>query len=166
VIWGLSTETFTLVHVVISLVAIAAGFITLFGLLAGKRLELWTAIFLATTIATSVTGFGFPIHQVGPPHIVGAISLVILAVALFARYAFKLRGAWRWIYVITAVIALYLNCFVGVVQAFQKIPALKAMAPKQSEPPFLIAQLAVLLLFVVLGILATIRFRPAPLRTA
>ena len=96
----------------------------------------------------------------------GAISLVILAVALFARYAFKLRGAWRWIYVITAVIALYLNCFVGVVQAFQKTPALKAMAPKQSEPPFLIAQLAVLLLFVVLGILATIRFRPAPLRTA
>jgi hypothetical protein len=165
-IWGMSTPTFTLVHVVISLVGIATGFIVMFGLLAGKRLDGLTAVFLATTVATSVTGFGFPIHKVGPPHIVGAISLVILAVALVARYGFKLGGAWRRIYVITAVIALYLNVFVGIVQAFQKVPALKAMAPTQSEPPFVIAQLAALILFVTLAILATSRFRPAPLRTA
>jgi hypothetical protein len=164
-IWGMSTSTFTLVHVVISLVGIATGFIVMFGLLAGRRLEGMTAVFLATTVATSVTGFGFPIHKVGPPHIVGAISLVVLAVALVARYAYKLRGAWRWIYVITAVIALYLNVFVGIVQAFQKVPALKAMAPTQSEPPFVIAQLAALILFVALAILATSRFTLAP-RTA
>jgi hypothetical protein len=161
-IWGMSTSTFTLVHVVISLVGIATGFIVMFGLLAGRRLEGMTAIFLATTVATSVTGFGFPIHKVGPPHIVGAISLVVLAVALVARYAYKLRGAWRWIYVINAVIALYLNVFVAIVQAFQKLPALKAMAPTQSEPPFVIAQLAALILFVALAILAASRFTPAP----
>jgi hypothetical protein len=165
-IWGMSTSTFTLVHVVISLVGIATGFIVIFGLLAGKRLEVLTAIFLATTVTTSVTGFGFPIHKIGPPHIVGAISLVVLAIALFALYASHLRGAWRWIYVVTAVIALYLNVFVGIVQAFQKLPALKAMAPTQSEPPFLIAQLAALVLFVALAIVAAMRFTPAPTRTA
>ncbi len=131
------------------------------GMLAGKRLDALTAIFLATTVATSVTGFGFPIHHFGPPHIVGVISLVVLAIALLARYALHLRGAWRWIYAVTAVLALYLNVFVGIVQAFQKVPALKALAPTQAEPPFVIAQLAALVIFVLLAVFASIRFRPA-----
>ena len=165
-IWGMATSTFTLVHVVLSLVGIGAGLIVMWGLLAGKRLDAWTAIFLASTVATSVTGFGFPFHEFLPPHYVGVISLVVLALALVARNAFHLSGAWRWIYVVSAVIALYLNVFVAIVQAFQKVPGLKAIAPTQSEPPFLISQLAVLVLFVVLAILATIRFTPPPLRPA
>jgi hypothetical protein len=160
-IWGLSTAAFTQVHVVLSLIGIFTGLIVVFGMLAGKRLDALTAVFLLTTIATSVTGFGFPIHHFGPPHIVGVISLVVLAIALLARYAFHLRGAWRWIFVVTAVIALYLNVFVGIVQAFQKVPALKELAPKQNEPPFAIAQLAALVIFVVLAVLASKRFRPA-----
>jgi len=160
-IWGLSTSTFTLVHVVISVIGIVTGFIVVGGMLAGKRLDALTAVFLATTAATSVTGFGFPIHQVGPPQIVGAISLVILAFTILARYAFHLRGAWRWIYVVTAVIAMYLNVFVGIVQAFQKVPALRALAPTQKEPPFAIAQLAALVIFIAIAILASIRFMPA-----
>ena len=165
-IWGMSTHTFTLVHVILSLVGIFTGFIVMFGLLAGRRLDVWTAIFLASTVATSVTGFGFPFEHFSPPHYVGVLSLLVLAVALVARYAFHLRGSWRWMYVVGAAIALYLNVFVGVVQAFQKIPALKAMAPTQSEPPFAIAQLVVLALFVALAILATKRFGHAPLHTA
>jgi hypothetical protein len=165
-IWGMTTSTFTLVHVVLSLVGIGAGLIVMWGLLTGKRLEGWTAVFLASTVATSVTGFGFPLHKFLPPHYVGVISLFVLALALVARYAFHLSGAWRWIYVVSAVIALYLNVFVAVVQAFQKLPALKAIAPTQTEPPFVIAQLAVLVLFVVLAIVATIRFAPGRLRTA
>ena len=165
-IWGMTTSTFTLVHVVLSLVGIFTGFVVMFGLLAGRRLERWTAVFLASTVATSVTGFGFPIHKFLPPHYVGVISLVVLADAVLARYAFHLSGAWRWMYVINVVIALYLNVFVGIVQAFQKVPALKAIAPTQSEPPFLIAQLAVLVLFVVLAIVATKRFTAVPLRAA
>ena len=161
-IWGLSTSTFTLVHVVISLIGIFTGLIVVLGMLGGKRLDALTAIFLATTVATSVTGFGYPIHHFGPPHVVGLISLVVLVIALLARYAMHLRGAWRWIYVVTAVIALYLNFFVGIVQAFQKVPALNALAPTQKEPPFAIAQLAVLALFVGLGIAAARRFREQP----
>lgn len=157
---------FTLVHVVISLVGIFSGLAVVFGFLAGKRLDGWTALFLASTVITSVTGFGFPIHHFSAPHYVGIISLVVLAVAIFARYAFHLAGPWRSIYVITSVIALYLNVFVGVVQAFEKVPALRAIAPKQSEPPFAAAQLAVLALFVVLAILATRRFRNEALRAA
>lgn len=159
-IWGMTTSTFTLVHVVLSLVGIGTGFIVMFGLLTGKRLEGWTAVFLASTVATSVTGFGFPFHKFLPPHVVGVISLVVLAVAIVARYGFHLRGAWRWIYVVSAVIALYFNVFVAIVQAFQKVPSLKAIAPTQKEPPFLIAQLAALVLFVVLAIVATKRFKP------
>jgi hypothetical protein len=165
-IWGMTTSTFTLVHVALSLVGICTGFIVMFGLLTGKRLDGWTAVFLASTVATSVTGFGFPFHHFSPPHYVGVISLLVLTVALLARYAFRLGGAWRWIYVVSAVIALYLNVFVAVVQAFQKVPDLKAIAPTQSEPQFVIAQLAVFVLFVVLAIMATIRFAPGPLRTA
>ncbi|HEX9500158.1 MAG TPA: hypothetical protein VGA10_00755 [Thermoanaerobaculia bacterium] len=157
----MSTSTFTFIHVVISLTGIFTGFMVVGGMLAGKRLDALTAIFLATTVATSVTGFGFPIHHFGPPHIVGVISLVVLAIALLARYALHLRGAWRWIYAVTAVLALYLNVFVGIVQAFQKVPALKALAPTQAEPPFVIAQLAALVIFVLLAVFASIRFRPA-----
>src|SRR5947207_236516 len=160
-IWGLSTATFTFVHVVISLIGIFTGFIVVWGMLAGKRLNAITGIFLVATVATSVTGFGFPIDHFGPPHIVGVISLVVLTIALFARYGFHLRGAWRWIYVITSVTALYLNVFVGIVQAFQKVPALKALAPTQAEPPFAIAQLAALILFILIAVFASRRFTPA-----
>ncbi|HMH05070.1 MAG TPA: hypothetical protein VK579_00170 [Terriglobales bacterium] len=154
----MTTETFTLVHVLISLVGIGSGLIVVFGLVGGKRLDRWTTVFLATTVATSVTGFGFPFEHLLPSHKVGIISLIVLAVTILARYAFHLSGGWRRIYVIGAVIALYLNVFVAVVQAFQKVPALKAMAPTQSEPPFLIAQIAVLVLFVVLAIVSAKRF--------
>lgn len=158
-ILGMSTETFTLVHVLLSLAGIGSGLVVIFGLLAGKRLDGWTAVFLATTVATSVTGFGFPFDQLLPSHIVGIISLAVLAVAILARFPFGLAGAWRRVYVVCATLALYLNAFVGVVQAFLKVPALKAMAPKQTEPPFVVAQTVVFVLFVVLGSLATIRFR-------
>src|SRR5271167_4473960 len=165
-ILGMTTSTFTLVHVLLSLVGIGSGFIVTFGLLNGKRLDGWTALFLATTLATSVTGFFFPFDHLLPSHKVGIVSLVVLAIAILARYALHLDGAWRRIYVVTAVIALYLNVFVLIVQAFEKVPALKAMAPTQSEPPFVAAQVAVMLLFVVLTTLAAIRFRVQPLRAA
>ncbi len=165
-IFGMTTSTFTLVHVVISLVGIASGLVVVFGLLTGKRLDGWTALFLATTVATSVTGFGFPFDHLLPSHKVGIISLVVLAVAILARYAFHLTGAWRRIYVISAVAALYLNVFVAVVQAFLKVPALHALAPKQTEPPFLVTQLVVLVLFVVIAIMAAKRFHDEPLRAA
>ena len=158
---GLSLSTFTIVHVIISLIAIVTGFIAVFGMLTGDRMASWTAIFLGTTILTSVTGFGFPFDKVLPSHIVGAISLVFLAVAVFALYVKHLTGAWRWIYVVTAIIALWFNVFVLIVQSFMKISVLKALAPTQSEPPFQIAQGAALVLFVVLAILAVRQFRPA-----
>ena len=156
----LGLQPFTFAHVLISLVGIVSGFVVLFGLLTAKRLEGWTALFLVTTVATSVTGFGFPIDAILPSHIVGIISLVVLAVAIIARYAFHLSGFWRSVYVITAGIALYLNVFVLIVQLFQKIPALKALAPTQSEPPFAFAQGGTLVIFVVLVIAATIKFHP------
>ena len=157
---------YTIIHTLISLTGIFSGFGVLFGLLAGKRLDGWTRWFLITTVATSVTGFGFPLHQFGAPHVLGVISLIVLAIAIYARYPRQLAGAWRWIYVVVAMIALYLNVFVGVVQAFQKIPALNALAPTQSEPPFAITQLIILVLFVVLAIIAAIRFRLEPIRAA
>jgi hypothetical protein len=152
-------KTFTLIHVAISLAAIASGFIVLFGLIASKRLDGWTAFFLATTIATSVTGFGFPITHVTPGIVLGVISLFVLAVAVYARYARRLVGTWRLVYVVTAVIALYLNVLVLIVQSFQKVPALQALAPTQSEPPFAVAQLGALVAFLVLGVVAAKRFR-------
>jgi hypothetical protein len=155
----MSLATFTLAHVVISLVGIGSGLVVLFGLFAGKRLEGWTKLFLATTVATSLTGFGFPFDHLLPSHVVGFLSLVVLAVAIAARYAFHLRGAWRHVYVVGAVLALYLNVFVGVVQAFLKVPALNALAPHQTEPPFVVSQGIVLVSFVVLAIVAAIRFR-------
>ncbi|MGC2197821.1 MAG: hypothetical protein WA628_24325 [Terriglobales bacterium] len=163
-ILGMSTSTFTLLHVLISLVGIGSGFIVVFGMLSGKCLDGWTPIFLASTVLTSVTGFLFPIEHLLPSHKVGIISLIVLAIAIPALYVFRLAGKWRAVYVITALMALYLNCFVAVVQSFLKIPALKAMAPTQTEPPFLVAQTIVLTLFVALGIFATKRFRsPAAL---
>ena len=135
-ILGMSTATYTFLHVLISLVGIASGFVVLFGLLTKKRLDRWTALFLITTAATSVTGFGFPVHELLPSHKVGIISLVVLTAAFFARYRFHLAGSWRWIYVVGAVLALYFNVFVLVVQLFLKVPALKALAPTQKEPPF------------------------------
>jgi len=156
---GMSLATFTLVHTLISVIGIASGFVVLFGLVAGKRLEGWTVLFLATTVATSLTGFGFPFDHLLPSHKVGFISLAVLAVAIAARYAFHIRGTWRRVYVGCAGLALYLNVFVGVVQAFLKIPALKALAPKQTEPPFVVSQGIILVSFVVLAIVAANRFR-------
>jgi hypothetical protein len=166
VILGLPASTYTLIHVILSLIGIASGLVVVAGLIGAKRLPGWTALFLATTILTSVTGFGFPNVTVTPGIVVGIISLVVLAVALAALYVFHLAGHWRWIYVASAVIALYLNSFVGVVQSFQKVAPLHAMAPTQSEPPFAIAQVLVLAIFIALGILAAIRFRPAAMRLA
>ena len=163
-IFGLPIDVFTNMHVAISLIAIASGLIVLFGMLASNRLVGWTGLFLFTTILTSVTGFMFPIYGFTPAVGTGAVSLVVLATALVALYGKQLAGAWRWIYVATAVTALYVNVLVLIVQAFQKVPSLKPLAPTQSEPPFLIAQIVALGIFLVLGIAAGIRFRPA-LRT-
>ena len=159
-VFGMSLATYTVVHTILSLIGIAAGIVVLFGMLGGKLLKSWTWIFLLTTILTSVTGYGFPVTGLMPSHIVGAISLVVLAVALYALYGRRLSGAWRWIYVVTATIALYLNSFVGVVQAFQKLSFLQPLASTQSEPPFQIAQLALLLVFIILGFLAVRKFHP------
>jgi hypothetical protein len=155
----LDIRTFTVIHVAISLVAIASGFIVLFGLISAKRLDGWTGFFLATTILTSITGFGFPIAGVTPGIVLGVISLLVLAVALYARYVRQLAGIWRPVYVITAVIALYLNFFVLIVQSFQKVPALHALAPTQSDLPFVITQLVAMAAFIGLGYLATTRFQ-------
>jgi len=165
-ILGMSASTYTFLHVLISLVGIASGFVVLFGFLAGRRLDRWTAVFLATTALTSITGFGFPFDHLLPSHIVAIISLALLAFAIPALYVFHLAGAWRWIYVVGSAMALYLNVFVLVVQSFEKVPALKALAPTQKEPPFLVAQLLVLAIFAALTIFATVRFHPERLRTA
>src|SRR5208337_116011 len=163
-ILGMTTSTFTLLHVIISLAGIGSGFVVLYGLLNGKGFDGWTAIFLTTTVATSVTGFAFPFDHLLPSHKVGLISLVVLAAAIAARYVFHLAGAWGRTYVVCAGLALYLNVFVAVVQAFLKIPALKALAPTQKEPPFLVAQLVVLVIFGWLIIRAAKRFRLEPSR--
>jgi hypothetical protein len=143
--------TFTLFHVLLSLIGIFAGFVVAGGLAAGKRLDGWTGVFLVTTVATSVTGFGFPFETFLPSHGVAIISLVILPVTIVARYVKHLSGAWRGIYVIGAVLSLYLNVFVLIAQLFLRLPALMAAAPTQKEPPFLLTQLLVLALFVWLG---------------
>jgi hypothetical protein len=161
-VFGVTLATYTLIHVIISLVGIGSGLVVLAGLLNGKQLANWAGLFLATTVVTSVTGFGFPVEHFLPSHGVGILSLVALAIAILALYAFHLAGGWRRTYVICAVLALYLNCFVAVVQSFEKIEPLRALAPTQSEPPFAIAQLALLALFVYLGILAVKRFRSQP----
>jgi hypothetical protein len=157
---------FTAFHVLLSLIGIGAGFIAIFGLIGGRWLGLWISTFLWTTVLTSVTGFFFPFKGVTPGIILGIISLVVLAVRLFALYSKKLSGGWRTAFVITAVMAEYFNFFVLIAQSFQKVPALHALAPTGSEGPFKIAQLVALIVFVVLGFLATKNFRHAQLQTA
>jgi hypothetical protein len=158
---GLSVPAFTQLHVIISLIGILTGLIAILGLCAGRLLRGWTGLFLLTTVLTSVTGFMFPFTSFGPPEIVGVISLIALAIAISALYFYKLTGPWRWIYVVMAVLSEYLNVFVGVVQSFQKIPLLHPLAPTGSEPPFIVAQVIVMAIFVVLAIIAIRRFRPA-----
>ncbi len=156
---GAALQAFTLFHVAISLVGIAAGLVVLAGMLRGRNPDGWTSVFLWTTVATSVTGFLFPFQRLLPSHVVGILSLLILAVAIPARYRFRLRGAWRRVYAIGAVIALYFNVFVLVVQLFLKVPPLHALAPTQKEPPFAVAQGLVLVAFLVAGVAAVRRFR-------
>jgi hypothetical protein len=134
-ILGMSTATYTFLHVLINLIGIGSGLVVMFGFIAGKRLDTLTAVFLTTTVLTSVTGFGFPFDHLLPSHKLGITSLVVLAIAIPARYAFHLAGSWRWIYVVGASMALYLNVFVLIAQLSVKVPALKALAPTQSEPP-------------------------------
>lgn len=159
---GMSLSIYTAVHVVISLVGVAAGLVVLLGLLNGSLLTLWNGLFLVTTVLTSVTGFGFPNTKVTPGIILGILSLIALAVAIFALYARHLQGSWRRTYVIAAMIALYFNVFVLVVQLFEKVPAIHALAPTQSEVPFKIAQLLLLILFAVFITAAAKKFRPVP----
>jgi len=153
---------FTLFHVAISLMGIFSGFVVIWGMLASKRLDGWTALFLTTTVATSLTGFFFPFHGFTPADALGIISLVVLSIAIYARYGRRLAGHWRWIWVVTAVMAQYMNFFVLIVQGFEKVPALKSLAPTQTEPPFKLAQLSALVIFIILGVMACIKFRPVP----
>lgn len=154
-------DPFTSLHTILSLIAIVVGIPVVADLIAGRLRGLPTAIFLVTAILTSATGYGFPFHQILPSHIVGAIALVVLALVLIARYGCRLVGAWRGVYAVGMVISHYLLIFVLIAQLFGKVPALHALAPTQSEPPFAIAQAVALLVFVILGVLAARRFRPA-----
>ncbi len=159
-ILGLSFGTFTQLHVIISIIGIVSGLVVVWGMLESKKLASWTAVFLAFTVLTSITGFPLPPFGFDPPRAIGIISLVLLAGAILGYYVFRLRGSWRWIYVVTAVTSLYLNVFVFVVQAFQKIAFLQPLAPTQSEPPFVVAQAIVLALIAGVGFLAVRRFYP------
>ena len=161
---GLSIATFTLAHVVISLIAIASGIIVMFGMLGGSKMRGLTAIFLLLTILTSVTGFMFPFEQLLPSHMIGILSLVLLLIACIALYATKLSGVWRPIYVVTALASLYLNVFVLIIQGFLKVPALHTLAPGNppNGPAFAVVQGLVLLFFVIVIVGAWRRFRPAP----
>jgi hypothetical protein len=160
VILGVSTSAFTTFHVVLSLIGIASGLVVLLEMIRGRQSAALTAVFLATTVLTSVTGFPIPPFGLDPPRVFGIISLVLLAFAVAALYVFRLARHWRWIYAATATAALYLNCFVAVVQTFQKVGVFNALAPTQTEPPFAIAQIAVLAIFVALGVLAVRKFHP------
>lgn len=152
----------TIVHVLISLIGIASGFVVLVGFLTNRPLPGWTKIFLLTTVLTSATGFLFPVDRLLPSHVLGILSLIALAVAIYALYGRKLSGMWRPAYVITAVLAQYFNFFVLIVQSFLKIPGLHTLAPTQAEPPFVIAQSIALVAFLVIGIASTLRFRAVP----
>jgi hypothetical protein len=163
-IFGMTILTF--VHVLLSLVGILAGFVVMSGFLAAKQIHGWTTVFIWTTVATSVTGFLFPFHKLLPSHVLGILSLLALTVTIYALYGKHLAGAWRKTYAITAMIALYPNVFVLIAQLFMKVPALKALAPTQSDAPFKEAQLAALVAFVVLTILAAIKFRGEPVKSA
>jgi hypothetical protein len=160
--WGIPTHTFLQIHVAISLIALVLGLIALFSWVSGGSARGWTAAFLVGLILTSVTGFPLPPFGLDPPRMVGVLSLILLAIAVLAIYVFRVAGPWRWIFVITATVALYLDAFVGVIQAFNKLAFLHDLAPNGSEPPFVVAQVVVLGIFVVLGFLAVRRFRPGP----
>jgi len=160
-ILGMSTASFTVFHVILSLIGIGSGLVVVVGMWAANRLDGWTALFLATTVLTSVTGFLFHSSHFGPPHVIGLLSLLLLVLAILARYSYDMDGSWRWVFVVTAMLSLYFNVFVGVVQAFQKLPLLQPLAPTGSEPPFAIAQGLVLVVFVVFTVFALKRFYPA-----
>jgi hypothetical protein len=149
------------IHVALSLIEIPVGLVVVYGMLNNAHYSGWAALFLALAILTSITGFPLAPFGFDPPRAIGILTLVLLAAAVIALYVFKLSGMWRWIYVVTAVATLYLDCFVAVFQAFLKVPSIHALAPTQSEPPFAIAQGIVLVIFVVLGFLAVRRFHPA-----
>ncbi len=155
---------YTIIHTLISLIAIFTGLIVVFGMIGGKRLDGWTKWFLITAVLTTATGFFFPFHGVTPAIILGMITVPVVAIAIYARYSRQLSGAWRWIYVVGAVMSLYFNLFVLVVQLFEKVPALHAIAPTQTESPFKLTQLAVLIVSILLGIVAVVRFRPESAR--
>jgi hypothetical protein len=159
-ILGMSLQTFTLLHIVLSLVAIVTGFIVVIGMIDGKGLPLWTALFLVTTALTTLTGFLFPFGGITPGIVIGILSSVLIAIALFALYIRRLTQSWRWIYVVAAIAALYLNVFVSIVQGFQKIDFLQKLAPTGAEPAFLITHGVALGIIIVLGALAIARFRP------
>jgi hypothetical protein len=159
-ILGMSIANFTAFHVALSLVGIVSGFLVIIGMLSNRSLPGWTALFLITTIATSVTGFLFPSTAIDPAQVVGIISLLVLGTALIARYTYHLVGIARGAYIIAVLLAQWLNSFVAVVQSFQKIPLVHALAPTQKEPPFLIAQVALMLLMVLLGVVALRKYHP------
>jgi hypothetical protein len=161
-IFGMSLATYTIVHVVISLIGIGTGLLVLFGMLGGKLLKPWNGIFLVTTVLTSITGFFFTFTKITPGIILGILSLIVLAIAIFALYVFHLNGGWRRTYAITALIALYFNVFVLIAQLFAKVPAIHALAPTGTEAPFKIAQLLLLLVFIVLITAAAKKFRNLP----
>jgi hypothetical protein len=163
---SLGMTLFTGFHVLLSLLGILAGFVVVFGLLTSRRFDGWTAVFLSTTLLTSVTGFLFPFHGITPGYVFGVLSVILLALAIFGRYRRNLEGGWRRTYTISSVIALYLNFFTLIVQLFEKVPALKALAPTQSKAPFKVAQLTALLLFIVLTVLSAIRSHDERLTTA
>jgi hypothetical protein len=156
----LGVTPFAQFHSIVSLIGIATGLVVVYGFFTSKRLEVWTAVFLFTTVLTSATGFGFPFFGLLPSHKIGILSLVLLAVAIFALYGRHLAGGWRATYVITSVIALYFNVFILFVQLFRKVPALHDLAPTQSEPPFVVTQLIVLAIFAWLGFASVRRFHP------
>lgn len=159
-ILGMSLARFTQVHVAISLVGIAAGFLVIFGMMAGKRMPMMTALFLLTTVLTSVTGFMFPYHGVTPGIVIGILSLLLLLVAIIARYGGHLNGGWRGFWVISAILAQYFNFFVLIVQSFEKVPSLHALAPTQKEMPFKLVQLVTLVVFIVLAVVSYRKFHP------
>ena len=157
---------YTIIHTLISLAAIFTGLVVLFAMLSARRAKGWTKWFLITAVATTATGFFFPFHGVTPAIILGIITVPVLAIAIYALHSRRLGGAWRWIYVIGAVMTLYFNLFVLVVELFQKVPALEAIAPTQTESPFKLTQLTVLVASVLLGIMAVVRFHPERARAA
>jgi hypothetical protein len=161
-IFGFTLETFTQIHVFISLVGIASGFVVVGGMLRSHRDSSTTSVFLHSTLLTSITGLLLPSAGITPAVVLGYLSIALMFVAFLAVNSFQFRGNWRWVYVVSAMIALYFNCFVATVQAFQKLPSLQPLAPTLSEAPFQIAQGALLVIMIGLGFLSVRNFHPAP----